>query len=60
MAREKKDGKYMNLYIERNIAERFIRFCEQQGMPRSVAAQRAFVLYMKHMRFGKTEDTVNG
>ena len=49
MARAKKDAKYLNVYISRETYEKFDKFCEEMGQSKSLAADRALVLYMEAM-----------
>lgn len=37
MAREKKDGRHINLYIEREIIESLEKYCERMGQTKTVA-----------------------
>ena len=43
MAREKKDGRHINLYIEREIIE---KYCERMGQTKTVAIERALKQYL--------------
>ena len=45
MSRPKKDGRYLNLYLDRALHEEFEQFCESL-----VAAERAFRMYMDAMK----------
>lgn len=42
MPRPKKDGRYLNLYLDRALYEEFEQFCESLGQTKTVAAERAF------------------
>lgn len=42
MPRLKKDGRYLNLYLDRTLHEEFEQFCESLGQ----TAERAFRMYM--------------
>ena len=46
MPRTKKDWRYLNLYIDRALHEEFEQFCESLGQTKTVAAERAFRMYM--------------
>ncbi len=46
MGRPKKDAKYLNVYIHRDVYDRFTDFCETVGQNKSVAAERALIQYM--------------
>ena len=47
MPRPKKDGRYLNLYLDRALHE---QFCESLGQTKTVAAERAFRMYMDAMK----------
>ena len=49
MSRPKKDGRYLNLYLNRALHEEFEQFCESLGQTKTVAAERAFRMYMDAM-----------
>lgn len=46
MAREKKDGRHINLYIERKIIELLEQYCEEVGQTKTVAIERALKQYL--------------
>ena len=46
MARPKKNGTYLNVCIESLIYERLAQFCEDAGQPKTVAVERALILYL--------------
>ncbi len=50
MPRQKKDGRYLNLYLGRALHEEFEQFCESLGQAKTVAAERAFRMYMDAMK----------
>lgn len=50
MPRPKKDGRYLNLYLDRALHEEFEQFCESLGQTKTVAAERAFRMYMDAMK----------
>ena len=50
MPRTKKDGRYLNLYLDRALHEEFEQFCESLGQTKTVAAERAFRMYMDAMK----------
>lgn len=50
MARPKKDGKYLNVYVEQNIYDDFEKFCEDMGQSKTTATERALRFYMDAMR----------
>lgn len=50
MPRPKKDGRYLNLYLDRALYEEFEQFCESLRQTKTVAAERAFRMYMDAMK----------
>lgn len=50
MSKPKKDAKYLNVYIHRDVYDRFSKFCEKVGQNKSVASERALVAYMDKMQ----------
>ena len=46
MARPKKNGKYLNVYIETPIYERLESLCVDAGQTKTVAVERALLLYL--------------
>lgn len=58
MGRPKKDAKYLNVYLTRQVYEEFAAFCEEFGQSKSLATERAINLYMEDMR--KKNNTVKG
>lgn len=46
MAREKKDGKHINLYIEKEILEQLERYCEKAGQTKTMAIERILKQYL--------------
>ena len=40
MAREKKDGRYINYYIEREIFEQLEQYCKEVGQTKTLAIER--------------------
>lgn len=50
MSRTKKDGRYLNLYLDRTLHDEFEQFCERIGQTKTVAAERAFRMYMDVMK----------
>jgi len=56
MAREKKDGRHINLYIEREIIEKLEQYCEEVGQTKTVAIERAIKQYLSDYQSNK----VNG
>ena len=58
MAREKKDGRHINLYIEREIIETLEQYCEEVGQTKTVAIERALKQYLAGFQEHKVEDRV--
>lgn len=50
MPRPKKDGRYLNLYLDRSLHDEFEQFCESLGQTKTIAAERAFRMYMDAMK----------
>lgn len=46
MARAKKDGRYVNYYIERKVYEKLEKYCEEVGQTRTVAIERILTRYL--------------
>lgn len=49
-ANEKKDIKYLNVCIERSLHEEFEAFCQQMGMSKTGACEKALRMYMDKMK----------
>lgn len=46
MARAKKDGRYVNYYIERKVYEKLEKYCEEVGQTKTVAIERILTRYL--------------
>lgn len=46
MPQKKKDAKYLNVHIARDLYEQFDEFCKKYGYTKTSATERALVLYM--------------
>lgn len=46
MARTKKDGRYVNYDIEREIYEKLEKYCEEVGQTKTVAIERILTKYL--------------
>ena len=46
MAREKKNGKHINMYIEREILEQLDIYCEAVGQTKTTAIERILKSYL--------------
>ena len=47
MARPKKNGVYLNVCIDKPIYERLVQLCEDAGQTKTIAVERALLLYME-------------
>lgn len=52
MARAKKDGQYINCYLEREVVETLEQYCDQTGLTKTVAIERILKKYFYEF-FGK-------
>ena len=50
MSRAKKDGKFLNLYIERIILEELEKYCEETGLTKTKAIERILEDYFKRSK----------
>lgn len=46
MPRERKDGKYINLKIERNVYQRFESYCKKEARTKTAALERMISTYL--------------
>lgn len=46
MAKPKKDAKYLNVHIERDLYDKFDLFCKQYGQSKTAATELALRMYM--------------
>ena len=46
MPRPKKEARYLNVYIQKDLHDRFEEFCKKLGQSKTVAAERALKMYM--------------
>lgn len=49
MARPKKDSQVVNLNIERSIYNKFVEFCDNTGLTKTVVVERALEMYIDVM-----------
>ena len=49
MARPKKDSQVVNLNIERSIYDKFVEFCDNIGLTKTVVVERALEMYIDAM-----------
>ena len=47
MARAKKDGKFLNIYIERKILEKLEAYCEKTGLTKTKSVERILEQFLK-------------
>ena len=65
MARQKKNGTYLNICIETPIYERLERLCVDAGQTKTVAVERALMAYLddydlKQQRLKEIEEQSSG
>ena len=46
MPRERKDGQYINLRIDRNLYDRFSRYCDREERTKTAALERMLRTYL--------------
>lgn len=46
MPREKKDGRYINYYISRDVYEKLERYCDEMGQTKTIAIERILNSYL--------------
>lgn len=46
MAKPKKDGKYVNIYMERELAERLEAYSDETGIPKTFVIEKAVKGYL--------------
>lgn len=47
MPRQKKDAKILNIKLASAINEKLERFCEESGQSKTVAVERALIMYIE-------------
>lgn len=47
MARAKKDGKFFNCYIDKEIFEKLEQYCEKTSIPKTSVVEKALSQYLK-------------
>ncbi len=40
MARQKKNGRYVNYYIEKDVVDKLDQYCEETGLTKTTAIER--------------------
>ena len=48
MARQKKNGQYLNVKIDMNVYQRLEEFCEETGYTKTAAVERALTTLMNN------------
>ena len=46
MAKPKKDGKYVNIYMDRELAERLEAYSDETGIPKAFVIEKAVKGYL--------------
>ena len=54
MARAKKDGRYINYYIEKEVVDKLDQYCDETGLTKTVAIERILAKYFDEY-FAKTD-----
>ena len=47
MARAKKDGRYINYYIEKEVVDKLDQYCDETGLTKTVAIERILMKYFE-------------
>ena len=55
MARPKKDGRYINYYIDREIYERLKKYADDRGQTMTIAIARVLKAYLDEQENKSTE-----
>ena len=56
MARAKKDGRYINYYIEKEVVDKLDQYCEETGLTKTVAIERILSMYFEEYYNRKSEN----
>ena len=48
MPREKKESTPFNIRMEKSVYDRLVEFCEVSGQSKTLAVERAVILYIEH------------
>lgn len=57
MPRPKKDGRYINYYIDRHLYERLDQYCQDKGQTKTVAIERILKQYLDNY---KKDNSIEG
>ena len=52
MPRQKKDGKYINIYMQRSLAEAVERYSEETMIPKTAILEKAVQEYLERNKGG--------
>ena len=55
MSRAKKKARDLHLYVDEKVCDRFERYCEEMGQPKTVAFERIVVAYLDGIDKGRTD-----
>lgn len=58
MPRQKKDGVYINYYIEKEVKERLDKYCDEVGQTNTTAIERILTKFLDEFEKKDTVDTV--
>lgn len=58
MAREKKDGKFVNIYMDVKVCRALSEFCEKYGQTKTTAIERAIMKYIEGMDKDTDKDRI--
>lgn len=53
MARPKKEAKYLNVYLDKQVHDELSTFCEESGQSKTLAVERAIQMYIENMSKNK-------
>lgn len=58
MARAKKDGRYINYYVEKEVVDKLDQYCDETGLTKTVAIERILGKYFEEY-FRRTSEERN-
>ena len=53
MARIKKDGKFLNCYIRKDIFEKLELYCNDTSIPKTAVVEKSLEMYLKEIEKSK-------
>ena len=59
MARKKKNGVFINYYIDRNVKEMLDEYCEEVGQTNTMAIERILKIYLENYKAKKESQNNN-